>query len=97
MNAIHQRTFRSSLTSKCQVTIPREIRDALGLKAGDRVTFELTEGGQALILPVTPEDTAEARRAAIATSVAEARSHFRPFGMSNDEFYEFMRGPSADA
>ena len=31
------RIFRSNMTSKCQVTIPKEIRDALGLKAGDRV------------------------------------------------------------
>lgn len=96
MNAHHQRTFRSNMTSKCQVTIPKEIREALGLKAGDRVAFRLAEDGSARILPVTPQDVAEARKAVIAESVAEARSHFRPFGMTNTEFYDLMRGPPAD-
>jgi AbrB family looped-hinge helix DNA binding protein len=96
MNAHYQRIFRSNMTSKCQVTIPKEIRAALGLKAGDRVAFELTEDGNARILAVTAQDVAEARRSVIADSVAEARSHFRPFGMTNSEFYDLMRGPPAD-
>jgi AbrB family looped-hinge helix DNA binding protein len=96
MNAHYQRIFRSNMTSKCQVTIPKEIRDALGLKAGDRVAFELTEDGNARILPVTAQDVAEARKAIIADSVADARSHFRPLGMTNTEFYDLMRGPPAD-
>jgi AbrB family looped-hinge helix DNA binding protein len=31
----------ATLNSKGQVTVPREIRDRLGLKAGDKVTFAL--------------------------------------------------------
>jgi AbrB family looped-hinge helix DNA binding protein len=97
MNAHYQRIFRSNMTSKCQVTIPKEIRDALGLKAGDRVAFELTADGHARIIPVTAQDAAAARSEAIANSVAEARSLFRPLGMTNSEFYDLMRGPPADA
>jgi AbrB family looped-hinge helix DNA binding protein len=32
------------LTSKGQLTVPKEVRDLLGLKSGDRVVFEF-EGG----------------------------------------------------
>ena len=34
-------TTEATLTSKGQTTIPREIRDSLGMKAGDRMTFTL--------------------------------------------------------
>jgi AbrB family looped-hinge helix DNA binding protein len=38
----------SSISEKGQITVPKEIREGLGLKAGDKVVF-LTRGDQVLI------------------------------------------------
>lgn len=38
------------VTSKGQVTIPLEVRRALGIQAGSEVDFEVTEGGARLIV-----------------------------------------------
>lgn len=35
----------STVTSKGQITVPTEVRKALGLRAGSRVHFVLTDGG----------------------------------------------------
>ena len=35
----------ATLTSKCQTTIPKEIRDGLGLQPGDQMTFTLLSNG----------------------------------------------------
>ena len=34
-------TTAATLTSKGQTTIPKEIRDGLGMKPGDRISFTL--------------------------------------------------------
>lgn len=36
------------ITSKGQVTIPKEIREELGIRPGDEITFEPTEEGYVL-------------------------------------------------
>lgn len=66
----------SRMTSKGQTTIPKEIREQLGLKPGDRVAFIL-RGNEAVLYPVKgtlldlrgslkprrrPEDLEEVRR-----------------------------------
>jgi AbrB family looped-hinge helix DNA binding protein len=39
---------KSTISSKGQVTVPVEIREQLGLRAGTRVVFELRPGGALL-------------------------------------------------
>ena len=36
-------TYASTITSKGQVLIPKEIRDLVGIKSRDRILFELTD------------------------------------------------------
>jgi antitoxin PrlF len=41
----------STLTSKGQVTIPKEVRERLGLKEGDRLVFRFDELGNLVLRP----------------------------------------------
>lgn len=43
----------STVTSKGQITIPVQVRTALGLDAGDRVEFVELKKGQFAIIPAT--------------------------------------------
>lgn len=36
--------IKATLTSKGQVTVPKDVRERLGLKSGDRLVFEFEEG-----------------------------------------------------
>lgn len=45
----------SNISAKGRTTIPEPVREALGLKAGDRVRY-LVDGGTVRILPVRPID-----------------------------------------
>ena len=43
----------TTVTSKGQVTIPKKVREFLGVSAGSPVDFEMTSAGQVVIRPVT--------------------------------------------
>jgi len=58
----------NNVTSKGQVTIPKKVRDRLGIEPGSAVTFELTDAGEVVLRPVV---RAGGRRPA-----APARSRF---------------------
>jgi antitoxin PrlF len=47
----------AKVTSKGQTTIPKEVREALGLKPGDLIFWEVAEG-KALVRRVEPMDLA---------------------------------------
>jgi AbrB family looped-hinge helix DNA binding protein len=46
--------MESALTSKGQVTIPKELREKLNLAPGDKVKFFLQPDGHVVILPKLP-------------------------------------------
>lgn len=68
----------SSVSEKGQVTIPKEIRETLGLKAGDRVVFT-SEGDRILVR--------RARRKRL-SQVLESQ---KPWGISSLEFQRKAR------
>ena len=43
----------STITTKGQVTIPKAVREALGLRPGHRVVFRLLDDGTVLLEPET--------------------------------------------
>jgi antitoxin PrlF len=51
-------TTAATLTSKGQTTIPKEIRDSLGMKPGDTMTFTLMPGGT-VVMRVKSKSIAE--------------------------------------
>ena len=54
---------KATLTSKGQITIPKEIRDHFGLSAGDRLDFQIADSGAVLVEPETVD--LESLRAAL--------------------------------
>jgi AbrB family looped-hinge helix DNA binding protein len=81
------------MTTKGQVTVPREIRDRLGLKSGDKMSFTLLSDGTVVMRPKTrrladlagllarpgqPKVTVEDMNPFRSAASAEARKPSRP-------------------
>jgi len=43
----------ATITKKGQLTVPKPIRDSLGLHTGDKVEFSINRKGEAIFRPVT--------------------------------------------
>jgi antitoxin PrlF len=41
----------ATVTSKGQITVPKEIREHLGIEPGDRVNFQIGSGGEVIVEP----------------------------------------------
>lgn len=75
----------TTLTIKGQVTIPKHIRDAVGLKPGSRVEFAVTDDGQVIIRKAGPAKTARPDRFDRATGTAD-------IPWRTDELMALLRG-----
>jgi AbrB family looped-hinge helix DNA binding protein len=78
MSAIEAR-----MTSKGQVTIPKSLREFLGLRPGHRVRFERTADGQVVVLP----RRADRRRVSLDHLVGIAQGKW-----TTDEIMRMTRG-----
>ena len=76
----------AKLTSKGQVTIPKRVRDYLGLKPGSTVQFEVKGDGQVLLRTDEPRPPGPADR---------IRGTVRP-GLTTDELMRLTRGWGED-
>jgi antitoxin PrlF len=79
----------TTVTSKGQVTIPKAIRKAMGIKPGDKVDIRATASGGAYL--EKPGTLKEYERKLYAL----AGQRLIRDGMTTDEFMEFSRGESA--
>lgn len=77
-----------TVTSKGQVTIPKKVREQLGIEAGSVVAFELTEGGEVVLRPVT---AGRRRRTAGRSRVAGLRGR-ATVKMRTEEILALTRG-----
>jgi AbrB family looped-hinge helix DNA binding protein len=80
-------TMGTTVTAKGQVTIPKPIRDRLGLKPGSKVAFQINLAGQAVIEAETPSDEPTQRFARLRGSAARR--------MSTDEIMRLTRGDAS--
>lgn len=72
----------SRVTAKGQVTIPKRLRDHLGLKPGSEIAFELAPDGRVLLM---------ARGGGPQSSFARLRGSAR-LAMTTDEIMALSRG-----
>jgi len=84
----------SRVTSKGQVTIPKRIRDYLGLKPGAWIEFHLAADGR-IVLKADPSVDSKTRAGRERQRMEKALTELRgtlDLGMSTDEFMRFVRG-----
>lgn len=86
-------TKQFKLTVKGQVTIPKDVRDLLGLKPGEPVAFE-RDGNRVVVRKGDTETPdAEARMANMRRRIERARRFALPMDMSTDEYMAMIREP----
>ena len=93
MNATLDKRTRTNMTSKGQVLIPKDVRDAIGLVPGRAVDVGVNDRGEAVVVPGRrwPDETPEERKARIDDAFARIRE--RPqFTRPTDEIMRELRG-----
>lgn len=76
----------TTVTSKGQVTIPKRVRDALGVKAGSKVEIELQPSGFA-----TLKHAGRPKKSDYARRIESVRGILKT-DMTTDEIMEMLRG-----
>ena len=74
--------MKAKVSEKGQVTIPKPVRDKLGIGAGDELDFEV-EAGRIVVAKIAEQDPIDA-----------AWGILPPLGISVDEAIDEMRGPA---
>lgn len=82
----------TSLTSKGQVTIPKHVRDQLGISAGSQISFTVNERGQLVLEPGKPALRGKAQPA---DRFDRARGVATVKWRNTDELMRLLRGDEA--
>lgn len=77
----------TKLSTKGQVTIPKHIRDAIGLRPGQRVEFRVGENGTIIIQQVKDHKPPSKERFAAARGIAKTK-------LTTDQLMTLLRGTS---
>lgn len=85
------------MTSKGQVTVPKDIRDLLGLDAGSVVSFAVDKKGEVKLSKSRTDSAQKKKRKEIRDGIARAQALFaksnRFPGMSTDDYMAMIREP----
>jgi len=76
----------TTVTSKGQVTVPKRVRDALGLKPGSKVEIGVQSNGVATLKPVGKRAKSDIYR-----RIEKVRGTLKT-AMTTDEIMKFLRG-----
>ncbi|CDX25182.1 conserved hypothetical protein [Mesorhizobium sp. ORS 3324] len=83
------------VTTKGQVTIPKQIRDHLGIRPGSEVEFVATDEG-ARIIAVNENLSEEEASRKFREVLDKMEGTLDLGGMTTDEYMEWLRGPRED-
>lgn len=83
--------METTVTSKGQVTIPKQLRDALDIQPGCKVVWEVNEAGEPVLRKTGPTLETRPDRFDRAVGAAEIK-----WDGTTDEFMELIRGYSDD-
>jgi len=83
------------LTEKSQVTVPKHVREHLGIGPGSEVTFEI-DGPVVQLVRCEPEVEGETRGERLVRQLQELGKKVKRSGLSTDEIMDMTRGPYND-
>ncbi len=84
--------YETSMTIKGQITVPKDVRDLLGLKPGQKVRIEMDEDGTVRILRADADAEREARLARVREAQAAFKAQDPMPGMDGLTFQRWIRG-----
>lgn len=80
------------VTEKGQVTIPKHVRNRLGIKPGSEVDFIVSDKGVTLV-SLEGDEAAKRRAESIRAWADRVSGTIDLEGMTTEEFIELLRGP----